>query len=660
MHNIFKSTGALFLGKISIAALGFLSTSLITRYLGDLEYGQYSYIFSLTATYFILADFGLSIQIIRNVAKNEASHVLEKAMLTRTFLAMISCVALCMYLLYTRVSFQFFVVSGIFMLYQWLLYVSLSFEAYLQGKQNFGKAVLPQVVAALVGVLATFTAVKSDLGLIGLASVLLLSQFSAVLVGQYLNRVKVSSLFYSLSDIFALLQKVSPLALGVMLSMLYFKIDIVIMGAFFSPQQSNDVGLYAIAYKWFETGLVFSGYIIQVLFPTFAAINDINRLKIEVIRYFFIVLLIALFISGTIFLFAPSLVLLLGGSDFIKADIILRILSLALVPTLLGGFLMSIILSLKKDLMYVAISLTALVLNIVLNVFFIPHYSYLAAAWVTVITQIWVFVGYTVCVYIFLFKKKASQKTEKFDQHFYETFHEVVKTPKKIVNEDDYTHGPLVKLIRPIVKKGNLNILDIGCGTGSLSVYLAHMKNQVLGIDISERAIAGSRQYAKKVNVDKNATFVVGVLEDLDRSKKFDCVFAIEVIEHVDNDEKFLEEIAKRIKTNGKLILSTPSRNAPLFRIGFLNGFEKRVGHLRRYLSQEIESLLRKSGFEVIKTYETEGVVRNAMYTSTIGTKLLLRIINRSAIAKHLFMLLDTISIRFFGTSDIIIIAKKR
>ncbi|KXK11097.1 MAG: Release factor glutamine methyltransferase [Microgenomates bacterium OLB23] len=75
------------------------------------------------------------------------------------------------------------------------------------------------------------------------------------------------------------------------------------------------------------------------------------------------------------------------------------------------------------------------------------------------------------------------------------------------------------KIINGVIKKES-SILDIGCGTGSLAIYLASCNHHVLGIDISQKAIQGCEAYAQRMNVEKNTQFLVGTINDLPPSKK--------------------------------------------------------------------------------------------------------------------------------------------
>lgn len=202
-------------------------------------------------------------------------------------------------------------------------------------------------------------------------------------------------------------------------------------------------------------------------------------------------------------------------------------------------------------------------------------------------------------------------------------------------------------------------ILDIGCGTGSVDFYLASNHHQVTGIDISKRAIDACKQNAKKLGLVKETTFVQTTVENFRTRKKFDIVICLEVIEHLSNDKKALKKIHALLKKGGLLIMSTPSVNAPLYRIGFLDKFDKRVGHLRRYSMTSITRKVTNAGFKIVESHKTEGIVRNFLYTSTIGGKVLLRLINKFDIARKTASKLDAISLQVFGESDLMLVCKK-
>lgn len=106
----------------------------------------------------------------------------------------------------------------------------------------------------------------------------------------------------------------------------------------------------------------------------------------------------------------------------------------------------------------------------------------------------------------------------------------------------------------------NLKILDVGCGGGIVSIPLSRLCANVTGIDLGKENIDVATQKAKSEGLD--AEFLNIKISDLVNSeKKYDVVLCLEVLEHVENPELFLGDLAKLVKDNGILIVSTINRN---------------------------------------------------------------------------------------------------
>ena len=117
-----------------------------------------------------------------------------------------------------------------------------------------------------------------------------------------------------------------------------------------------------------------------------------------------------------------------------------------------------------------------------------------------------------------------------------------------------------------------------------------------------------------------------------------------------------LKKIYKLLNPQGKVIITTPSENAPLHKIGYAKGFDKRVGHLRRYTAGELATKSKNVGFIVLETKKTEGIIRNFLYLNPIAGKSI-RFIKYFMVDVILWM--DWLSLKFLGESDLIIVLEK-
>lgn len=104
-------------------------------------------------------------------------------------------------------------------------------------------------------------------------------------------------------------------------------------------------------------------------------------------------------------------------------------------------------------------------------------------------------------------------------------------------------------LVLPPVKTA----LDIGCGTGELTLQLEKKGLQVTGIDLSEAAIELAKKKTQK------ATFVIGPIEDYDGGP-FDLITCKLVLPFIEDERLFLKKVKSLLIGNGILLLYVPVR----------------------------------------------------------------------------------------------------
>lgn len=147
-----------------------------------------------------------------------------------------------------------------------------------------------------------------------------------------------------------------------------------------------------------------------------------------------------------------------------------------------------------------------------------------------------------------------------------------------------------------VLENINYPALEIGSGTGNLTSYF--IKGLPFYITDKDKGLVSL--LSKKFSRQKNVHFDIF---DLSKNPKknltssFSSVFGINVLEHIEDDEKALKNIYKVLKKDGKLVLLVPAKKIAYTRL------DKELGHFRRYEKKELEKKLINAGFEIKKIY---------------------------------------------------------
>ena len=104
-------------------------------------------------------------------------------------------------------------------------------------------------------------------------------------------------------------------------------------------------------------------------------------------------------------------------------------------------------------------------------------------------------------------------------------------------------------------------VLDFGCGSGYGTARIASGCDAVIGVDISQDAIAfaGSRYHSENLSYRVVEPVEKAPLPFNDNS--FDCVLSFQVIEHVIDPDAYLWEVLRVLRPGGKFIIATPDRS---------------------------------------------------------------------------------------------------
>lgn len=183
-----------------------------------------------------------------------------------------------------------------------------------------------------------------------------------------------------------LLRNSWPIAATLTLNVVYFRADSFLLSIF---QGNEAVGIYNVAYSLFQAALVLPTFVMNAYYPMMINVYTANKTLLRSQLYVVGAVLLSFAIIGAIFtlIVAPLVIYLITGGGFEGSTPTLRILSLGFPGYFISALLMWLLVLQKRYKTILVVYLVGLLVNVISNIFFIPVYSYIAAAWITVASE---------------------------------------------------------------------------------------------------------------------------------------------------------------------------------------------------------------------------------------------------------------------------------
>lgn len=401
LKSVGKNTAFQIFGKIVSTTLGVIITILLTRYLGPEGYGQYIFVLVFVTMFGVIGDWGLTLITIREASKNltDAGKIIGTVLLIRILLAVLAMVfsIIAINFLPYDSNVRGLVVIGSF----YLLAVSLktSFQIVFNVKLKLQNWAISEIAANSVALILILVLIANKAGLSQILWAFNLGHlFAAGVAGFLANKIIPLNFRLSILNIKYILQESLPMGAILVLFTVYNRMDTLILAHYHG---NVAVGIYGAAYRIFEVLVLGAAYFANSLLPTISrlAVDDKPALKKLFSKSLIILLGMGFLVAVVNFIFAPVGIAVIGGQKFMEAVTPLRILSLALIVSYfnhLGGFTL---IALGKQWWSFKIAVVALAVNLVLNFWLIPQFSYNAAAFTTFLTE-----GLIVIITVFLIR----------------------------------------------------------------------------------------------------------------------------------------------------------------------------------------------------------------------------------------------------------------
>lgn len=419
-RKILGSTASQFTGKILVGLLSIVVIKLLTGYLTQAQYGEYNFIYDFLAVFGIVADLGLYTVAVREMSKDESKIpvLLGNVLTIRTVVgifAMLVAIGCGMLLpIFSPELAGSPVPRGIAIASVTVLLAILNgtLTSVLQVKYKMRESAIALVIGKVFSIAYVAYAVlilfKGDeahgfyhvvaAGILGNLAMLGYTWWYT----RRLCEIKYRFDWVLIRDVFI---KALPYGLALMLSTIYFRLNTILL---FKIKGPEEVAFYSVGMRLIESLTIISLYFMNSVLPVMtkaidmrgSAENSVDKHSPIIQNAFdFLCLMSFAMVAGGVVLAYP-IIAVISDPQYLSrlsegiygSDIGLQILLFALMFSFINTLFSFVLISVNKQKKLLWINIGAIIINVLLNIVFIPKYGFRGAAITSVLAECYILV----------------------------------------------------------------------------------------------------------------------------------------------------------------------------------------------------------------------------------------------------------------------------
>ncbi|TFG75262.1 MAG: hypothetical protein E4H26_06420 [Flavobacteriales bacterium] len=359
------------------------------------DFGILSFGFSLNALALIVADFGFSLMVVKDYPKYQQGQgsYFVNSLLAKMIISLVGCAFFFIYLLIFYKG-EWLLVGFIYILFALVASYIIYLQAILRVSNEFGQYTATNLIYAIIITLVVILYWQLKFSLFHLVALLLMAKTVQLCYTFFLCRHAFIPYAINTKQIAMLLKSSWSFGVFSILGIFYFMVDTQIISLYLG---AKEVALYQSVFRIILILMLFSDILTNVLLPylsfKFYQQQDLTML----VSKFFIFLLV---VGCTFFLvftsFKSEILTILYTSAYQEAAILVLPFSMVLVLRTVSSLLGNILTISNKQVYRVFTVSVSLVISLGLNLFLIPKYGILAAAWTSVLVHIILLAMYVV------------------------------------------------------------------------------------------------------------------------------------------------------------------------------------------------------------------------------------------------------------------------
>ncbi|HEV3402511.1 MAG TPA: oligosaccharide flippase family protein [Acidimicrobiales bacterium] len=383
------NTAAMVGARYVVAALGWAGTLLIVRHLSVEQWGAFSFVFSLLGLLAVFTELGLGRVAIKGLLDDER----DPTSFAGTLVVLRGLLGVLAYL----VALGFVIVAGypgevtrataVAGLVVVLATPSHAVEGVFQAHLQMGTVAVGNILGQLAQI-ALVVALVTVGGSVVLLTVPAVACEVVILAWKVrrVRRLQSIRLNVDLSAWWELLKEAAPLAAGVVLATLYFRVDAIMLSKL---DDFTAVGIYGVAYKFVELVHYLPT---AMMVPLLALLvrawpDDLETFGDTFRRALTLLVVVGVLIAVEFSVFAQPAIALFYGSEYAVGAPAARLVVAAECLSALGRLAFTVLVATGRYRLYPLAALVGLATNVGLNLWLIPAHSYEGAALATVVTE---------------------------------------------------------------------------------------------------------------------------------------------------------------------------------------------------------------------------------------------------------------------------------
>ncbi len=401
-NKIAKNSLIQMVGKMVSLVLGLLTIAIMTRYLGQAGYGQYTIVISFLQFFGIIADFGLSLTTTQMISDGQANtgKVIRNILTLRLISSFLFLGLAPLIMLFLPFSNVIKIGVAVTSLSFYFITIMQVLTGIFQKELKMFEVTIAEVIGRLVLIMATAIGAMMGWSITWFFAAITLSNLINLgMVYHFAKKYIEFGLAFDYEIWREIWSRSWPIALSISFNLIYLKTDSIIL-SFVRP--AADVGVYGAAYRVLDIltllPAVYMGIVLPHLTRAFIdqdkkGIKDLMQSAFDSLMLFAVPV-----VAGTLLL-SSKIMIFVAGPEFEMSGKILLVLILAAAAIFFTSLFGYAVVAINKQRKMMFGYLTAAILTLVGYLIFIPIYGYWAAAWLTVFSEILISIWTFIMVY---------------------------------------------------------------------------------------------------------------------------------------------------------------------------------------------------------------------------------------------------------------------